>query len=191
MASLYWKWDSAVPVDICNALLNSLDSNDWTESLIGSSSNSSNREVSWRNNYVQFLMTNHWLEGILYNHVRYANKSAEWNYEVSNISPIQVSKYEKEEFYDWHQDCYLLAANPIQGIEQRKLSVVLQLNDPSEYTGGGLELENENGKPLGYNLLLNQGDLIVFPSFINHRAIEVTEGTRYSATGWVTGPNFK
>ena len=191
MASLYWKWDSAIPVDICNALLNSLDSSDWVESLIGGNSNPSGRELSWRNNYVQFLMTNHWLEGILYNHVRYANKSAEWNYEISNIAPVQISKYEKDEFYDWHQDCYLLNPNTIQGIEQRKLSVVLQLNDPSEYTDGGLELDDEHGNPLGYNLLLNQGDLIVFPSFVNHRAIEVTEGTRYSATGWVTGPQFK
>lgn len=190
MASLYWKWDSAIPVDICNTLLNSLNTDDWTESLVGSSSGSSGRQLSLRNNFVQFLKTNHWLEGVLYNHVRYANDSAGWNYEISDIAPIQISKYEKDEFYDWHRDCYLLNPNP-QETNQRKLSVVLQLNDPSDYTGGGLELEDEFNNPLGSNLLLNQGDLIVFPSFVNHRAIEVTEGTRYSATGWVTGPQFK
>jgi PKHD-type hydroxylase len=189
MASLYWKWDKVIPPNICNAFLESLKSEDWQESKV---SGSTGRELSWRNNYVQFLDNNHWLEGVLYNHVRYANKSAQWNYEINEISPVQISKYENNEYYNWHQDCSILV--PIDTLpigQQRKLSVVLQLNDPSEYTGGGLELEDEFNNPLGSNLLLNQGDLIVFPSFINHRAIEVIEGTRYSATGWVSGPNFK
>ena len=190
MASLYWKWDNVIPKDICNYLLNSLNDKDWEESLVGGLDPILNRDLSYRNNCIQILNTNHWMEGILYNHVMYANKSAGWNYEIDSIAPIQISKYAKEEFYDWHQDCYLL--NPRHNeLPLVKLSVVLQLNCPTEYTGGGLELEDELCKPLGHNLLLNQGDLIVFPSFINHRALEVKDGTRYSASGWVSGPNFK
>jgi len=189
MASLYWKWDKVIPPNICNALLESLTDLDWQESVVGVGT-SAHRNLGLRNNHVHFLMTNHWLEGILYNHARYANKSANWNYEIDNISPLQLSKYKKNEFYGWHKDSYLLEPQAFNE-QQRKLSVVLQLNDPFEYTDGGLELEDELSKPLDYNLLTNQGDLIVFPSFLNHRAIEVTEGTRYSATGWVTGPNFK
>ena len=188
MAALYWKWEKWVPPSICNALLESLKPEDWKESIVGDV-RAPIRNVAMRNNYVQFLNYNHWMEGILYNHVRYANKSAEWNYDIDGISPIQVSKYEKDEFYGWHRDCNIVLGGLDH--EQRKLSVVLQLNDPSEYTGGGLELEDENDYVLGKNILLNQGDVVVFPSLIKHRAIEVIEGTRYSATGWITGPQFK
>ena len=77
--------------------------------------------------------------------------------------------------------------------QSRKLSIVVQLNDPSEYEGGGLELEFDDkpSEPTIINVITGQGDIVVFPSIIKHRAVEVTKGTRYSATGWAIGPKFK
>ena len=188
MIELCWKWEKVIPPDICNYLVKSIKDDDWIESKVVENVVEKFARLSdVRNNYTHFLKTNHWFEGILYNHVRYANESAGWNYDIDSIQDIQISKYGKNEYYNWHRDINLVNNTNFS----RKLSVVVQLNDPSEYVGGGLELEDDTDKPMGVNMLENQGDLIVFPSFIKHRAIEVTEGTRYSATGWVLGPLFK
>lgn len=70
----------------------------------------------------------------------------------------------------------------------RKLSFVLQLSDPKDYTGGDLELlfGNEPTKPAK-----EQGYVTVFPSYVLHRVTPVTKGTRYSLVAWITGPSFK
>jgi PKHD-type hydroxylase len=187
--SIYWKWEKAVPVNICNMLLDSFEIAVWKSGAVGFE-NSYSVNLDIRNNDVFYLPTNHWLEGILYNHARYANKNAGWDYKFESVECVQIAKYDKNEYYNWHRDEPLVnTLNP--NIPPRKISVVLQLNDPSEYSGGGLELEDDCDKPMGSNILENQGDLIVFPSTIKHRAIEVTEGTRYSATYWLHGDNFK
>lgn len=70
----------------------------------------------------------------------------------------------------------------------RKLSVSIQLSDPSEYEGGELFLyEGEEGTPMDKS----QGTLVVFPSFILHEVKPVTKGERNSLVSWITGPNFK
>jgi hypothetical protein len=38
-----------------------------------------------------------------------------------------------------------------------------------------------------YKVDLRQGDAVIFPSFIQHRADTVTYGTRHSLVGWVLG----
>ncbi len=35
------------------------------------------------------------------------------------------------------------------------------------------------------------GDLIIFPSFIDHKVSPVTKGVRYSVVAWFGGPPFK
>ena len=70
----------------------------------------------------------------------------------------------------------------------RKLSVSIQLSDVNDYKGGDLLLyTNENG----VIMKKNQGDLIVFPSFILHEVTEVTEGERNSLVAWITGKQLK
>ena len=186
MASKYWKWEKVIPPKICNALLEDLSDKTFTKSLVGNQK----RESDVRNNHIHFLPTNHWFEGILYNHVRYANQGAKWEFDINHIENIQISKYDGNEYYDWHRDSHLINAGFMQ---TRKLSIVVQLNDPSEYEGGGLELEFDDkpSEPTIINVITGQGDIVVFPSIIKHRAVEVTKGTRYSATGWAIGPKFK
>jgi PKHD-type hydroxylase len=70
----------------------------------------------------------------------------------------------------------------------RKLSVSIQLSDIDDYEGGDLIIyTNEKGTVMKKN----QGDLIVFPSFILHAVTEVTKGERNSLVAWVTGKQFK
>lgn len=70
----------------------------------------------------------------------------------------------------------------------RKLSVSIQLDDPSNYEGGDLFLyESETGVPMKKE----QGTLVIFPSYTMHEVTPVTKGERNSLVAWVTGPGFK
>lgn len=83
--------------------------------------------------------------------------------------------------YDWHEDNSWRGA----GIFDRKLSMVIQLSRPGDYTGGRLELDRD---PLPPDAFINRGDVIFFPSFNRHRVTPVTAGTRYSLVTWFLGP---
>ena len=96
---------------------------------------------------------------------------------------IQYSEYyEDGGHYGWHLD------SMGDGVElQRKLSMTVQLSDPSEYEGGNLELfigrtptAVDKEKGLG----------AIFPSFRLHRVTPVTSGIRKSLVLWANGPSF-
>jgi PKHD-type hydroxylase len=92
---------------------------------------------------------------------------------------LQLGKYGPEDHYSWHQD--------IGGAEmsRRKLSIVLQLSDPSEYEGGELEFCGVDEKAQK-----GKGDLIIFPSYMSHRVTPITKGERYSLVAWISGPPY-
>jgi PKHD-type hydroxylase len=73
-------------------------------------------------------------------------------------------------------------------MQPRKLSLVLQLSNPSTYTGGNLELQYEHNPLIAPKDI---GKLIVFPSYTLHGVTPITSGTRYSLVSWLSGPNFK
>lgn len=95
---------------------------------------------------------------------------------------LQFTTYEENEqgMYGWHQDYG-------SGIS-RKLSVVLQLTDPSRYEGGNLEVLT-SGNPIVVRK--QRGLLAVFPSYTLHQVTPVTRGIRQTLVTWVTGPAFR
>lgn len=72
----------------------------------------------------------------------------------------------------------------------RKLTVVVQLTDPSEYDDGELHLLYR-GERSPEIMSKEQGDLFAFPSYTLHKVTPVTRGTRHSLVGWITGKPFK
>lgn len=88
--------------------------------------------------------------------------------------------------YDWHHDVFW----ENKRTHDRKLSVVIQLNDPSTYTGGNFEFRMPHD-PTELSQFRQQGSVLVFPSFFEHRVTPVTNGTRYSLVSWVDGPKFR
>src|SRR5688572_2772034 len=75
-----------------------------------------------------------------------------------------LSRYQVGDGFDWHMDA--------AGTETstRKLSLSVQLTDPAEYEGGGLEF-----MPLGeIPFSRAQGTIIVFPSYLCNRVARVT-----------------
>lgn len=84
--------------------------------------------------------------------------------------------------YKWHQDYG-------GGLSScRKLSAVIQLSRPDEYTGCRLRLFTNMDFDPGH---VEQGDMIVFPSWASHCVTPIESGTRKALVSWVTGEPFR
>jgi len=95
-----------------------------------------------------------------------------------------VYRSENKGFYDWHTDIGVYSTVSVT----RKLSVVMVLNDPSEYEGGDLQLWGSTGF---MTIPRERGMIIVFPSYVLHKVTPVTAGIRKSLVIWVGGPAFR
>ena len=98
---------------------------------------------------------------------------------------LQLTNYDQTEngMYGWHQDC------ASEGIRvSRKISLAVQLANPSEYEGGDLQILS-SGAPM--NVRKQRGLIAIFPSYVVHQVTPVTQGSRQSLVSWVSGPAFR
>jgi PKHD-type hydroxylase len=70
---------------------------------------------------------------------------------------------------------------------ERKVSVICLLSDPSEYEGGDLQIKLYQE----YTADLKKGDMIAFPSMLEHRVVPIQSGARNSAVVWLNGPRMR
>jgi PKHD-type hydroxylase len=106
-----------------------------------------------------------------------------FNFDLTGFGEmLQLTNYDQSEngMYGWHQD--------YGGVISRKLSMAVQLADPSEYEGGNLQVMT-SGEPV--NVRKQRGLIAVFPSYVLHQVTPVTQGSRQSLVAWVSGPAFK
>jgi len=125
------------------------------------------------------------IQNLLWEYVRAANYNALRVF-VENIAPLQYTEYKAEQggHYDWHVD---VDWNEESWFD-RKLSVTVQLSDPSEYSGGEFQFkETENPD----ESCKAKGTVLVFPSYLLHRVTPVTSGTRKSLVAWFEGPRWQ
>lgn len=177
----FWRWEKVVPPAVCEQLLREVGEKNLENGTIGYGGKELLDE-SYRNGKTVFLPLNHWFEGIMLNHARWANQSANWGFHVDGCEQLQIASYKSGEKYEWHKDDDILSRS---AIVQRKLTVVCQLTKAEDFTGGGLFLRG-----VDETVISNQGDLIVFPSFIDHKAATVESGHRVTVVCWVTGRHF-
>jgi|TARA_A100001015_G_scaffold260161_1_gene304672 PKHD-type hydroxylase len=113
-----------------------------------------------------------------------------FGFDISGVCRyIQHTEYNKGSFYDWHQDCFLGESQ--EGVYERKLSFSIQLSEPDSYTGGDLEFTDDITLTLEEKERLRQkGTIIIFPSFLQHRVTEITEGQRHALVGWREGKQW-
>jgi PKHD-type hydroxylase len=179
----YWLWDSVLSKDFCNLVIKETD---WTKKQKGTVFNSGNCKVDEKTRITDVVWENPMLPigCVALAYINSANAQAGWNYDITSIEDIQIGRYEESGHYDWHADSSMPDVNNIQ----RKLSISIQLNDPSEYEGGKFEFKElpEKEQPK-----LLQGSVLVFPSFLQHKVTPITSGIRYSAVTWVNGPAFR
>lgn len=122
-------------------------------------------------------------------------KTAELNSSFFNVNIIGIldtisfMRYEADESgqnqhakFDWHTDIGEGYTN------MRKLSIIIGLTDPEEYEGGELKFFI-NGQ---YNAgKIKKGELIIFPSFVQHCVTPVTKGVRQTVVAWISGPRYR
>lgn len=128
-----------------------------------------------------------WLYDKLMNMIIEANENL-WHFNITSLlDAIQYTEYHANEngHYGWHQDlgCGMLST--------RKISVTVQLSDPSEYDGGDLEYFIGGDPENPIKVERNKGLVFIFPSFMMHRVTPVTRGVRRSFVLWIGGEHFK
>lgn len=154
-------------------------------------------KVSWHNDEELYDL----IRPILSN----VNTSAGWNYNITAIEDLQYTTYYGDEnHYDWHTDTIpndetLNDDYPESILKNtiRKISCIIQLSDPSEYSGGDFQLLSSTNRGSGFNTnpidlphIKGKGACICFPSFSYHRVTPVTKGIRRSLVCWFRGPKW-
>ena len=123
-----------------------------------------------------------WVYDKLVKHIEEANKT--WGFAINSIiDSIQYTEYyEGGGHYDWHMDVGNYPMN------NRKISVTIQLSSPDDYEGGDLEfwVGRTPDKAPREHLLA-----ILFPSYLMHRVTPITKGVRKSLVVWVGGDTFR
>jgi len=117
------------------------------------------------------------------------NKNYGFDLDYSTIN-VQFTRYQKDDFYEWHSDDDLLNTH-IKTHSIRKLSMSIPLN-VGEYEGGEIEIKlspNDNARIR--KIPAESGNVIVFPSFLEHRVLPVISNTRYSLVAWISGPPWR
>ena len=178
----YWLWENAISKADCEYILKDLNWEKVQSGLFFDKNKGFIKDNEKRVTETIWLPYASIIGCVINTYIRNANKAAEWNFDLTDIENIQIGRYKATGHYDWHKDL----GEPNQDGIQRKLSCSVLLNDVSEFEGGNLEFKGMENQPI-----MKQGSLIVFPSFIEHRVVPVTSGTRYSAVSWVSVPAFK
>lgn len=161
-----------------------------------------------------------WVYELIIPFLHTANKNAGWNFDIDYLEVPQFTKYSGGGFYGWHKDgngdhnsvykpyVYGLTTTPLRKdgkipnqhtqnfnlfFKVRKLSMTINLTDPTTYEGGDLMFNfgENDGSITTVSESKKQGTVIVFPSFLDHCVSPVTKGTRYSLVNWIVGRPFK
>lgn len=168
-------------------------------------------EISWLNN--QFIYDT------VFPLVEDANRRAGWHYDFDWAESCQFTKYGLNQFYGWHNDgagdhissyskdkdrnkkLYGLDNTQFSDIDNfenkvRKLSVTINLTDPTKYEGGNLKFDlgphtTKRQRYIECTEIRPRGSMIVFPSQYYHQVTPVTKGTRYSLVMWILGRPFR
>lgn len=169
-------------------------SNKECEQIINLSKEIKNKDASFyfndkknkhRSSKVKFLIKNGKF-GFIYkkliSDIKKINKRY-FGFNLTEISNIQLSEYSylDKGQYKTHQDVIWIKQK-----YHRKLTIIIQLSENDEYTGGNLCVDGLSKKHLK-----KKGTLIVFPSFFYHSVEKVLSGKRLSMVAWFSGKLWK
>ena len=174
-------WDNLFTEDECKEIIKIGNSIDKKNAILFNGAIDKDIRIC-KTSWIKYCRDNEFIYKKITNAVVSLNERF-FNFDLTGFAEdFQFTEYnEPDNFYEYHTD---------SGYNQviRKLSVTLQLTPQEQYEGGDLELFYAR-KP--EKMKKDVGRLVVFPSYILHRVLPVTKGTRHSLVGWVAGPQFK
>jgi PKHD-type hydroxylase len=157
------------------------------EEAITSDENKSISNYTRQSNLV--WLEDKWIYRQIHSYLHDANAGANWNYQWDQTEAVQFTIYKPGQYYDWHCD---MAKKANDKGKIRKISAVINISDPKDYTGGELEFDFRDGSPpLICEEIKPRGSIVVFPGFLYHRVKPVIDGTRYSLVCWAQGNSWR
>mgnify|MGYP001158571502 FL=1 len=187
MNQLWQMWSGGIAPQTCDLIIKACEELEPVPAVVGDGANLEQINTNVRRSEVRWAGDIKWINDLVMHFANRANKAA-FGFDISFLEDIQYTIYNgtDEGYYDWHYDTFWANA----GAFDRKLSVTIQLSNPSEYQGGEFLLDSQYEQP-NPNDLKTRGTVLVFPSPITHTVKPVTSGVRKSLVAWGEGPKFK
>lgn len=185
----FTTWEKSFNEDELTQILKYCDSLTLTNGIVGSKNNENAYDGKVRESKVAWIGLNDDSQ-FIYDRLAFILRNLNgqfYNFDIYGFSEdLQFTVYEEDTngHYTWHVD----SGVSDNGSVPRKLSLVLQLTDPSEYEGGDLEIMTSSTPT---QIKKEKGLIAVFPSYTLHRVTPVTKGIRKTIVVWATGPSFK
>jgi PKHD-type hydroxylase len=177
-------WNGAFTKKECEQIVEMGKHTTQQKGYIGNANAGLTLDTSIRKSDIAWILVNsdtHWIYRRLTDILNELN-SKYFKFDLFGITePLQFTSYEDDGHYVKHIDKTF--NNSV-----RKLSVSIQLTDPSEYENGDLALHSSSQS---IKMSRTQGTLIAFPSYVLHEVTPVTKGRRNSLVAWVSGPPYK
>jgi PKHD-type hydroxylase len=185
--NLWWVWENVIPHDKCDEILAKHYQEDKSEDAgVGVDEGVRQTDESIRKTRVCWDKDQQSeLRQLMFDFALAANRFAGWRLQLERVEDVQLAKYEDNGFYNFHNDSNFGTVDEF-GF-QRKITVILQLSDESEYEGGNFSFFT------GREIFMprSKGSIIAFPCLLLHRVSPVSNGTRFSATAWAGGAPFR
>jgi len=191
----YYYFKKAIPLETCKKILKA-----GRQKIIQQATTSNKKVMNIKKRDCKVAWINDkWIYDIINPFIHNANKQAGWNFQWDWNESSQFTIYEKGHYYGWHTD---QGSNPLKEDSKhingktRKLSLTLQLTDPTDYEGGDFQFKwiQDNKKGLLNIITVDDakdiGTIIIFPSFIHHQVLPITKGKRESLVNWSVGKEF-
>ncbi len=97
------------------------------------------------------------------------------------VLPPRFNRYEGGGAYGNHIDNALFRVPGAGNYVRSDISCTLFLNDPEDYEGGELVIEDSYGD---HRVKLPAGDMVIYPGTSHHRVTPVTQGARIASFFW-------
>ena len=172
---------------ICKRIIG-LAGNGWEASEVESDLGSDELDTSLRRSEV-FWTKEEWLVALIWSYMDAYNEVSGLSYDIRSVETIQLTRYGKGGFYDFHVDGYGSKKWEVGG-SVRKISMTIQLSE--DYKGGKFQVARlRSGEKEVDTMDKSMGTVILYPSVLEHRVLPVTRGVRYSLVAWFSGPAFR
>ena len=170
-------------IDLIEQRVSEIEEEDWETGEVGNDVEGGEQPDS-RKCDVSWIAELDWVSTIFTHYFHIANREI-FEYDLTEMESVQVTRYDKNHFYGWHSDYGTSADKDLT----RKLSMSIILTDPEEYSGGKLQFIDYQGKV--QNVDKTRGTVVVFDSRTPHRVTPVLRGQRISLVAWMMGPKLR